>query len=61
VYVRKAVEAGVKIAIDTDSHSPEHLKFLEFGIGTARRAWVTKNDVINTWPVEKLLKWCSKK
>lgn len=60
VYVRKAVEAGVKIAIDTDSHSPDHLKFLEFGIGTARRAWVTKNDVINTWSVEKLLKWCKK-
>lgn len=59
-YVRQAIDKGVKIAIDTDAHHPEHFKFLELGIGTARRGWATKNDVINTWPVEKLLKWAKK-
>lgn len=56
-YVRQAIAAGVKISIDTDAHHPEHFKFLELGVGTARRGWATKNDVINTWPIEKLLKW----
>lgn len=60
VYVRQAVAAGVKIAIDTDAHHPDHFKFLELGIGTARRGWTTKNDIINAWPVEKLLKWAKK-
>lgn len=60
IYVRQAVAAGVKIAIDTDAHHPEHFKFLELGVGTARRGWATKDDVVNTWPVEKLLKWANK-
>lgn len=61
VYVRQAVAMGVKIAIDTDAHHPSHFQFLELGIGTARRAWVKKSDVINTWEVEKLLKWAKAK
>ena len=36
-YVREAIAQGVKIAIDTDAHHPEHFKFLELGVGTARR------------------------
>ncbi|MEK7189545.1 MAG: DNA polymerase III, partial [Patescibacteria group bacterium] len=59
-YVREAIAQGVKIAIDTDAHHPDHFKFLELGVGTARRGWATKNDVINTWPVEKLLKWAKR-
>ena len=61
IYVRQAVALGVKIAIDTDAHHPSHFQFLELGIGTARRAWVKKSDVINTWGVEKLLKWAKGK
>ena len=52
---------GVKIAIDTDAHHPSHFQFLELGVGTARRAWVKKGDVINTWPLEKLLQWAKAK
>ncbi|MBI5022937.1 MAG: DNA polymerase/3'-5' exonuclease PolX [Candidatus Magasanikbacteria bacterium] len=59
-YVRQVIARGVKIAIDTDAHHPEHFKFLELGIGTARRGWAAKNDVINTWPIKKLLKWARK-
>ncbi|MBI5732130.1 MAG: DNA polymerase/3'-5' exonuclease PolX [Candidatus Magasanikbacteria bacterium] len=60
VYARQAAAAGVKLAIDTDAHHPEHLQYAELGVAQARRGWVVKNDVINTWPAEKLLRWCRK-
>ena len=56
-YVRKAVEAGVRLAIDSDAHSPSNFNFLEYGIATARRGWAEKKDILNALPVEKLLKW----
>ncbi|MDD5431173.1 MAG: DNA polymerase/3'-5' exonuclease PolX [Candidatus Pacebacteria bacterium] len=55
-YIKKCVEAGVKLSISTDSHSVQHLPFSEYGIAQARRGWATKNDVINAWPLEKMLK-----
>ncbi len=61
IYVRQAIQAGVKIVIDTDAHHPEHLKYLNLGVGTARRAWATKNDVLNTLPADKLLAWFARK
>jgi DNA polymerase (family 10) len=54
--VRKAVEAGVRLAIDSDAHHPDHLAFPdEFGIGVARRGWARRADVVNTLPVAKCL------
>jgi DNA polymerase (family 10) len=55
-YIRKAVEAGVKLAIDTDAHSKNGFHYLEFGIAQARRGWATKNDIINTRPWPEMLK-----
>jgi DNA polymerase (family 10) len=55
-YIRKCVEAGVKMAIDSDAHSADHLQYLEYGIAQARRGWATKNDIINAWPLEKMIK-----
>jgi DNA polymerase (family 10) len=55
-YVRKCVEAGVKFAIDSDAHAPAHFGLLEYGIAQARRGWSEKKDVINAWPLEKMLK-----
>ena len=56
-HVRKAVEAGVKLVIDSDAHAREHLGFAdEFGIAVARRGWATRADVANAWPLEKLLR-----
>ncbi len=55
-YVKKCVERGVKMAISSDAHTPAHYKYLEMGIATARRGWATKNDIINAWPLEKMLK-----
>ena len=55
-HVRMAVEAGVKMAVDSDSHSRNYFSVLEYGLAQARRGWATKKDVINAWPVEKMLK-----
>lgn len=55
-YIRKAVDAGVKLAIDSDAHSVEHFKFLEFGIAQARRGWAEKKDLVNTRPCQEMLK-----
>jgi DNA polymerase (family 10) len=52
----KAKEYGLKFCIDTDAHLPFHLQFMRYGIGVAKRAWLTKNDVINVLTLEKLLK-----
>ncbi|KAB2903442.1 MAG: DNA polymerase/3'-5' exonuclease PolX [Anaerolineae bacterium] len=56
-YARRAAEMGIKITLNTDAHSAEDFDVLPYGIGTARRAWLTADAVINTWPVERFLKW----
>jgi len=53
---RRAKEAGVKLAIDTDAHAAGQLEAMKFGISVARRGWLSKEDVINTLPLEGLLK-----
>ncbi|MEV1248313.1 DNA polymerase/3'-5' exonuclease PolX [Nonomuraea sp. NPDC050022] len=53
--VRLAKHHGVKFSIDSDSHAIPHLANQRFGIGIAQRAWLTTDDVINTWPLERLL------
>jgi DNA polymerase (family X) len=53
--IRKCVTAGVKMSIDSDAHHSRHFAFLEYGISQARRGWATKTDIINAWPVEKML------
>jgi DNA polymerase (family X) len=55
-YIRKCVHAGVRLAIDSDAHAPEHFNVLRFGIGQARRGWATKADVINALPLDKMLR-----
>lgn len=55
-HIRKCVEAGVKMSIDSDAHNANHFQYLEYGISQARRGWAEKKDIINGWPVEKMLK-----
>ena len=57
VHARQAVERGVLLSIDTDAHATHKLDHLKFGVAIARRAWVEKGSVLNTWPTEKLLDW----
>jgi DNA polymerase (family 10) len=59
LHARAAREAGLKIAISSDAHEVGALDYVELGVGQARRAWLTKNDVLNTrsWAqVQKLRK-----
>jgi DNA polymerase (family X) len=55
-YIRMAVENNIKLVIDSDAHHPVHFAFLKFGIGQARRGWAKQSDVLNTLPVDTLLK-----
>lgn len=55
-HIRMAVEAGAKLVVDSDAHSPSHFGFLDFGVAQARRGWATKTDVLNTRPVAEFLK-----
>ncbi len=55
-YVRKAVQVGVKLSIDTDAHATVHFKFLRYGIAQARRGWATRADVINAHSWQEMLK-----
>lgn len=55
-HLRLAKEHGVKIVVNTDSHHTSHLDKIRFGILQARRAWLTKEDVLNALPVQKFAK-----
>ncbi|MEK6860732.1 MAG: DNA polymerase/3'-5' exonuclease PolX [Nanoarchaeota archaeon] len=61
VNIKKAIEFGVKLIINTDSHSTEHLKFIHLGIAQARRGWASEEDILNTLPLEKFEKIIQKK
>jgi DNA polymerase (family 10) len=50
-HLRLAKQHGVKIVINTDSHHTSHMEKIRFGILQARRAWLTKDDVLNTLPL----------
>jgi DNA polymerase (family X) len=55
VYLRLAKQRGVKIVISTDSHTTGNLKYMKYGVTTARRGWIEKKDVINTLGLEDFL------
>lgn len=56
IWARKAKEAGVLLAINTDAHAVADLSWIRYGILTARRAWLEKSDVINCLTLNQLLK-----
>ena len=60
-HVRWAHRHGVRFAIDTDSHAVGHLDAMRYGVGVAQRGWLTKDDVINAWPLSKLRRFLSKR
>lgn len=53
--IRKAKQVGVKMIINTDSHQPEQMDFMEYGVSQARRGWTEKKDIINTLSLKKLI------
>jgi len=56
VHLRAAKQVGVKVVINTDSHHTSHLEKIRFGVTQARRAWLTKDDVLNTRPAQAFAK-----
>ncbi len=56
VHLRQAKQRGVRIVINTDSHHTSHLEKIRYGILQARRAWLTKRDVLNTLTAQEFAK-----
>jgi len=56
VHLRMAKQHGVKIVINTDTHHTSHMRKIRYGVLQARRAWLTREDVLNTLPTEKFAK-----
>lgn len=56
-HVRKAISEGVRLIVSTDAHRTEHMDRMIFGVGTARRGWARKEDVINARGLPGLLEW----
>ena len=55
IHIFRARELGVKLIIGTDAHSTEHLGYVRFGVGIARRGWCEAGHISNTLPVKALL------
>jgi DNA polymerase (family 10) len=53
-HIRAALDMGVKFAIDSDAHSVRDLDYLQYGVATAQRGWLSAEDVITTWPLPRL-------
>ncbi len=60
-HIKKAVEAGVRLSIGTDSHSKNQLHNIELGIAQARRGWAERKDIINTMNHKELIEFLKKK
>ncbi|WP_327683382.1 DNA polymerase/3'-5' exonuclease PolX [Kitasatospora sp. NBC_00458] len=58
--VLRARRHGVRFSVDSDAHATPHLAYPRYGIGTAQRAWLTAEDVINTWPWQRLKRFLRK-
>ncbi|MER7108706.1 DNA polymerase/3'-5' exonuclease PolX [Streptomyces sp. NPDC000229] len=58
--ILRAKRYGVKFAVNSDAHSLTHLPYMRYGVGTAQRGWLTKDDVINAWPLTRLRRFLRK-
>lgn len=56
-HLRRAVALGVRIAIGTDAHRAEHLRYMRYGVSTARRGWVTPDVCLNAQSLETVRGW----
>jgi DNA polymerase (family 10) len=55
IHIFRARELGVKLVIGTDAHSTQHLGYIRFGVGIARRGWCEAQHILNTLPLEAAL------
>jgi len=56
INIKRAIESGVKLVINTDTHHKNQLSLMKFGVFQARRGWAEKKNIINTRTAESLLK-----
>lgn len=56
INIKHARDRGMKFTISTDTHRLEHLGYMDFGVATARRGWLEKDDVMNTMPADALVR-----
>jgi len=61
IHSRKAKEMGIKLAIGTDAHHLDQLWMISLGVGVARRGWLESPDLLNTFSLKEILKWCHRK
>jgi len=60
IHAYRAREVGIKLVINTDAHSTEHLEFMRFGVGVARRGWCQAQDILNTRPLKEVIAYLRK-
>ncbi|RJQ31356.1 MAG: DNA polymerase/3'-5' exonuclease PolX [Actinobacteria bacterium] len=56
-YLKRAKEIGVKIAINTDAHTTGQMDYMFYGVVTAQRGWLERDDVVNCWPLDQVLNY----
>ena len=59
--LRRAVEAGCLLAVDTDAHAPGQLAWQPYGVARASECGATSDNVVTTWTAERLLAWTSQR
>lgn len=59
-YLKLAREKGVPIAINTDAHHIDQLKYMDIGVRYAQKAWLHKENIVNTWSLEKFKEYIQK-
>ena len=57
VFARRARDRGLKLSIGSDAHRPAELDQVEFGVMVAQRAWLSPDDILNCWDLDRLLAW----
>lgn len=61
IHIKRALELGCKLTINTDAHSTQDLLFMHYGVDQARRGWARKEDIINTYTLKRLQAFLEKK
>lgn len=57
VHIRRAMDMGVLLTINTDAHHPRDFANRAYGVATAQRGWATADRIVNTWPVDRLVRY----
>ncbi|WP_326596690.1 DNA polymerase/3'-5' exonuclease PolX [Streptomyces sp. NBC_01803] len=60
-HILRARRHGVRFAVDSDAHATAELGNMRYGVGTAQRGWLTKDEVINAWPLTRLRRFLAKR